>query len=115
MLARDAVLDTVRGLLGRFREGAESLYDEEARAARRMIGKDRDGNRREFPLLTASAVVVWLPVDRGDPTLEEVARQISEHKSQAKLDPSKLALVNMIARPPTHRAEVVISDRDPVI
>jgi diguanylate cyclase (GGDEF)-like protein len=107
-LARDEVVAKVRELLERFRFGAESLYDAATREAGLMVGKDRDGNERRFPLLAASAVLVWLPTDRGDPTLEEVARQISQHKLAAKSDPTKLAIVDLATPVPTSRVDLLL-------
>jgi diguanylate cyclase (GGDEF)-like protein len=92
-------LEKVERLLREFRADAESLYDAETRAAQALVAKDRDGNLRRFPLLAASAVLVWLPVERGDPSLETIARLISDHKSAAKHDPRKLVVVEPTATP----------------
>jgi diguanylate cyclase (GGDEF)-like protein len=90
-------VEIVERLLGDFRTDAESLYDAETRAAQALMAKDRDGNLRRFPLLAASAVLVWLPVARDDPSIEVIARLISEHKSAAKHDPRKLVVVEVAA------------------
>lgn len=83
----------IEQLLTRFRSDAESLYDAESRAAGRIIATDRDGNSRTYPLLAASAVAVWLPVERRDWTIEEIAGLIGQHKSAAKRAPRKLTVV----------------------
>jgi EAL domain-containing protein (putative c-di-GMP-specific phosphodiesterase class I)/GGDEF domain-containing protein len=85
--------DAVEHLLARFRSDAESLYDAEARAAQYLVGKDRDGNPRRFPLLAASAVLVWLPSGRGALSIEQLARVISDNKQRAKQSPRKLVVV----------------------
>lgn len=92
-LDRAALVETVEHLLARFRSDAESLYDPEARAAHCLVGKDRDGNERRFPLLAASAVMVWLPVGRGTQSIEQIARLISDNKTAAKHAATKLVVI----------------------
>jgi diguanylate cyclase (GGDEF)-like protein len=94
-LPNGEVVEAVERLLARFRSDAESLYDAETRAAQGIVGKDRDGNTRCFPLLAASAVVVWAPIERGTPSIEQIARLIGDNKHRAKQAPRKLVVLTV--------------------
>jgi diguanylate cyclase (GGDEF)-like protein len=104
----DAVVEMVEHLLAQFRSDAESLYDPETRAAQFLLGKDRDGNVRRFPLLAASAVVVWLPIERGTPSIEEIARLISDGKHRAKHAARKFVVLEPSAAAPVAGPEVTL-------
>jgi diguanylate cyclase (GGDEF)-like protein len=107
-LALPELVDSVAHLLERFRSDAESLYDPETRAAQCLVGKDRDGNVRRFPLLGASAVLVWLPVDRGAPSIEQIARLIGDNKHAAKHAPTKLVVIELAGALETAAAEATL-------
>ena len=94
---RAATIDMVEHLLAHFRTDAESLYDADARAAQCLVAEDRDGNPRRFPLLAASAVLVWLSSGRGMLSVEQVARLISDSKLKAKQSPRKLVVLDAAA------------------
>ncbi|MBV8168258.1 MAG: EAL domain-containing protein, partial [Alphaproteobacteria bacterium] len=104
-LPHGQVVEAVERQLCRFRSDAESLYDADTRAAGCIIGKDRDGNTRSFPLLGASAVVVWAPVARGTPSIEQIARLIGDNKHRAKQAPRKLVVLELSDEQPLIAAD----------
>ena len=79
-------------LVALFRSDAESLYDPATRRAGVLVGKDRYGNVREFPLLSVSGVAVVLP-DGVDVTADAVNAAIAANKSRAKGSAEKLCFV----------------------
>jgi diguanylate cyclase (GGDEF)-like protein len=87
----------VRHLIARFGSDAASLYDPASRAAGFITAKDRDGRERQFPMLEASAVAIWLPTGPRHGSIEEIAALIGRHKSGAKRSPQKLMVVELPA------------------
>ncbi len=74
----------VANLLEKFRSDAESFYDAETRQNGFMRGTDRDGNEREFPLLSISAVLLAVDEDSTTITPDDVSRSLASYKKQAK-------------------------------
>lgn len=86
-----AALADVETLLSVFRLDAESLYPMDLRHQGWFEGKDRDGHARRFPLLTASAVVLFLAPGRNEGmSVDHVVRLVAGHKSAAKAHPSRI-------------------------
>ena len=83
----------VGGLIARFASDAESFYDSEARARRSITALDRDGKPREFPLLTASAVLAVLPPGHRDVGPDDISAAIAQYKKPAKLAADRIAVV----------------------
>ncbi|WP_052711346.1 GGDEF domain-containing protein [Elstera litoralis] len=87
--SQDDMADVLNQLLGKFRTDVSSLYEPESRLRGHIIAKDRDGKERQFPLLRASAVMLYLPA-RSDgasthpATAEEIAARFAARKSEAK-------------------------------
>lgn len=94
MAARAA--EETQCLLETFRIDAESFYDTEARQQGCITSTDREGNIKQFPLLSASAVVVDAPVPRRPFTVDDVSSLIAKLKKQAKNAPNKLAIASLM-------------------
>ncbi|NVK20238.1 MAG: GGDEF domain-containing protein [Methylocystaceae bacterium] len=90
----EAVKRQVTSLLAKFADDVVSFYDAVAREQGFLEGKDRDGNPRRFPLMSCSAALIELKVDRAEntPSFEELDNAIAQLKKQAKSDPSHLAV-----------------------
>lgn len=78
-------------LLTAFRSDAESFYDAEAREAGFITAADREGNLKQFPLLSASTALVEAPVGRPTATVDDISARIALLKKPAKNSPTKLA------------------------
>lgn len=95
--SQDEMSSTLDQLLGKFRTDVSSLYETESRLRGYIVAKDRDGAERQFPLLRASAVMLYLPA-RTDGTAahpisaEEIAARFAAHKSAAKGNPSGVVI-----------------------
>ena len=87
----DLVQDKVSALLETFRRDAESLYDEESRQLGYITGRGRDGTVQNFPLLSCSAALVFLPAGPRGVAVDEVGAVIAKLKKAAKHAPQHLA------------------------
>jgi len=94
MTQADAVA-AVQPLLARFATNVESLYDAEARERRCIQARDREGNSKTFPLLTASAVLVELPPGHEEVTIDAISTLLAAKKKDAKASPSKLVITSL--------------------
>ena len=95
----EAMIDEV---IEKFRSDAESFYDLETRQRGFMIGTDRDGVEREFPLLSVSAVL--LPIDEHSAgcTSDDISRTLAKHKKLAKTSKSR----RVVARLETNKSHI---------
>ena len=82
----EAMIDEV---IEKFRSDAESFYDAETRQNGYMIGTDRDGAERRFPLLSVSAVLLAIDEDCTGYSPDDVSRALARHKKQAKSSKSR--------------------------
>jgi diguanylate cyclase (GGDEF)-like protein len=82
----EAMIDEV---IEKFRSNAESFYDAETRQNGYMIGADRDGVERRFPLLSVSAVLLVIDEDCAGCTSDDVSRALAKYKKQAKISKSR--------------------------
>ena len=81
----EAVAVEIRNLALTFKQNAESFYDKTSMENGYILAKDREGQRRKFPLITVSAAILELPagVDR-DCTIEDAGNIIALLKKEAK-------------------------------
>ncbi len=93
----EAVVE-VSTLITRFAQDAESFYDAPAREHRSIIAQDREGNVKSFPLLSASAVLVVVPVDSQGASVDDVSAAIAARKKESKAAPDKI-VVETLSRP----------------
>ncbi|MBP2296676.1 bifunctional diguanylate cyclase/phosphodiesterase [Azospirillum rugosum] len=91
----EEALAHVAELVAVFRSDAESLYDPAAREAGSFPAKDRYGAMREFPLLSASGVVVVVEPGPHRLTPDTVNAAIAESKALAKGSKEKLFVVRL--------------------
>ena len=95
----------VASVIAKFASDALSFYDADTRLRGVMTGQDRDGNMRDFPLLTASAVIVNLPSSKKPWTPDELSAVFAEHKKKAKASGSHVVVAEM----PLSREPVQVS------
>lgn len=67
-----------------FSQGARTFYNEMELQKGSYFTKDRQGKKKEFPLLSVSAAVLELPKAMPRLTPEEIARRLAELKKEAK-------------------------------
>lgn len=94
----DAIAE-VRQLIGKFKFDAQSFYDAKARQEGYILGHDRDGRMRRFPLLEVSAVAVDLARLGDSLTVDDISAIIAVNKTLAKRAPDKIRLVRPSDRP----------------
>ena len=86
----------VIALIREFSENACSFYDAETRLQGFITGHDRDGNLREFPLLSASAVLVNIPEGRKGFSVDDISATIAHYKKQSKASPNRIAVASLV-------------------
>jgi diguanylate cyclase (GGDEF)-like protein len=67
-----------------FTDGVKPYYDESDRRRGYIESKDRDGKRKNFPLLTVSAAMLVIPKHRNPLTMDEISATLAEMKKGAK-------------------------------
>jgi diguanylate cyclase (GGDEF)-like protein len=76
--------ERVRQLTEKFKSDVESFYDPEVVQRGYLFAQDREGEYREFPLLTVSAAVLELKPGRKVISSAEISRVMAEEKKEAK-------------------------------
>ncbi len=89
-------LSAIINLIEKFTSSARDFYSPEDRENNFVILKDREGNIKKFPLLSASAVVVYIRESSLKCSIEEVSEIIAKLKKPSKNSPTKLALASII-------------------
>jgi len=74
-----------------FDEQIKSFYDAKTRDQGYLIGKGRNGETSEFPLMTVSAALVRIPPERTDITLDHISIEAAKLKAIAKNSPTRFA------------------------
>ncbi|MCG8560571.1 MAG: GGDEF domain-containing protein [Hyphomicrobiales bacterium] len=87
-----AVMKKMTALIRRFARSAESLYESSHRQQGYIVGNDRLGRERRFPLLSCSVAVLKVPAGRTVEDPDLITRQIAEIKSRVKSDHSQLLI-----------------------
>ena len=86
----EAVTEEVKRLIGKFKSDAESFYDPDALKKGYISSKDRQGEEKQFPLLSVSAVILEIPEERPRIySTDEISGLIAKYKKDAKRSPCK--------------------------
>jgi len=89
----EAVIQEVRRIITGFKRDVESFYDSDALKRGCICSKSREGEEKEYPLLTASAVIVELPESRGRAySTDDISSLIAKYKKAAKRSPEKFCI-----------------------
>jgi EAL domain-containing protein (putative c-di-GMP-specific phosphodiesterase class I)/GGDEF domain-containing protein len=84
--------DEIRALIAKFAETASGLYSQEDRTRGYVVAEGRDGRRKRYPLLSASAASISIPGPiAGRITTEQLSEHIATLKLMAKNLPEKYA------------------------
>ncbi len=87
--------DRISRLTETFRRDVESFYDAEARRRGGILGHDRDGESRFYPLLTASMALVGVGKARAPRNADDLSALIAELKKEAKVASDRLCVVSL--------------------
>lgn len=80
-----AIVEEIALLRTRFASQVQSFYDQEAMRNGCIVGVDRDGQHRCFPLMSISSAILELPAPcKGRYSPEEVGKTMAEMKKKAK-------------------------------
>lgn len=95
----------VRKVIESFRKNVESFYEPSAITNGYIEAKDRSGSMAKFPLMTVSAVMLYLAPDRKKGcSAEHVSNIIAQLKPVAKSRPDKLCMSSMNTGPDFFRS-----------
>jgi diguanylate cyclase (GGDEF)-like protein len=78
----------VRDTVIEFTESVKSLYDEKDRMNGYLTAKDREGNLKNFPLLTVSVAMLEIVGEKSSCSIEEASAILAELKKISKFNPS---------------------------
>jgi diguanylate cyclase (GGDEF)-like protein len=92
----DSVYKYLRGVILEFEDISKRFYQKEEIEKKYYTSKDRDGFKREFPLLSVSAVCVEVPKSSRPATQVEVSAIIANGKKSSKLSEDKLSCITLI-------------------
>ncbi|TBW38291.1 GGDEF domain-containing protein [Siculibacillus lacustris] len=90
--AADEAVGRIERLLGEFRREVASLYPEQERRDGGIVGRDRDGRLRNYPLMRCSAAVLTLEPGTVTAELDRIGLMIADLKSEAKRSVSGLVV-----------------------
>lgn len=90
----------MQAALDKFKHNVESLYNAEDRVRGYTVSKDREGNEKKFPLLTASAAFLVLPPERERRPMEDIGHILADMKKTAKGAHGQICSASLFAATP---------------
>lgn len=78
-----------------FKRDVESFYDPETIQRGYIQAKDREGNQKQFPLLTASAVILEIPKPHPAYSLEDISAAMARYKKRSKLATNRICVATL--------------------
>ncbi len=97
---REALTPTVTAMVLKivalFAHDVESFYDDADRQRGGLVGSDREGNTRLFPLLGVSAALLEVPAASMPLSIEEIGAMIAQMKKCAKASPDKVCAASLL-------------------
>ncbi len=94
----EPAVEIIKGLLEKFRNDVASLYEKEDRERGCIVSADREGNKKTFPLLSASAAILHIRKGERRFTVEEIGVFTAELKKLAKASKEKIASLSIPER-----------------
>ncbi len=88
----------VRDTVIEFTESVKSLYDEKDRMNGYLTAKDREGNLKNFPLLTVSVAMLEIVGEKSSCSIEEASAILAELKKISKFNTEKITAATMLRR-----------------
>lgn len=88
-------ISKIKTIIEIFTDTAASFYDNDEVEKGKYCAKDRNGNVRDFPLLTVSAAIIRIPEGKRGGTSDELSNILAYLKKEAKQSKSKTAFLDM--------------------
>jgi len=88
----------VRHTVTEFTESVKALYDEKDRLNGYLTAKDREGNLKNFPLLTVSVAMLEIAGEKSSCSMEEASAILAELKKMSKFNTEKITAATMLRR-----------------
>jgi hypothetical protein len=90
------VYQVVNRILDEFTQEIIILYAEEDRKRGYITSFNREGRKRQFPFLTACAVMLVIPQGPNPVSIDEISSIIGDMKKAAKKDNEKIVCVSIL-------------------
>lgn len=89
------VISVINDIIKTFTDSASSFYDKEEVSYGKYTAKDRNGEIKEFVLLSVSAAIIRLPEGKRDNNSDELSNILAKIKKEAKQSPTKTAYIDL--------------------
>ncbi|MDD2790858.1 MAG: GGDEF domain-containing protein [Sulfurimonas sp.] len=89
-------IDSITKIVQKFTEDVKSFYNQTDRESAYIEAKDRDGNMKKFPLLTVSASIVIVKVNKSRKCVQILNAVLSAQKKYAKNEVNHISISSMI-------------------
>ena len=89
------VVGLIRTIIKDFTDTASSFYDQSEVSDKRYYAKDRNGEIREFALLSVSAAIIRLPEGKRAYSPDELSNILAKMKKEAKQSSGKTSYISL--------------------
>lgn len=91
----EPVVEQIQNLIQKFIEEVQDFYDASDREKGCIVSEDREGNLKEFKLLSVSAVVIRIEKHSKHLTGDYLQQLFAHEKKKAKKSPTHMSIVNI--------------------
>lgn len=91
----DNVVVLINEIIKSFTDSATAFYEKDEVGYGKYSAKDRNGDMKEFALLSVSAAIIRLPEGQRDNNSDELSNILAKMKKEAKQSPSKTAYIDL--------------------
>ena len=88
--------ENITSVIKIFSQNVKEFYSHEDKEKNYIESKDRDGNLKQFPLLTVSASIIIVHSKTKDRTLSRINNILSTHKKAAKASPEHICMSTLL-------------------
>ncbi|MBD3810489.1 MAG: diguanylate cyclase, partial [Sulfuricurvum sp.] len=90
----DSVVTQIENLIEQFIDEVREFYNPEDRERGFIVSEDREGNLKEFKLLSVSAVVIQINKESKNLSADHLQQLFAQEKKRAKKSPSHISIIH---------------------
>lgn len=90
----DSVVTQIENLIQKFIDEVREFYNPEDRERGSIVSEDREGNLKEFKLLSVSAVIIQIDKESKNLSADHLQQLFAQEKKRAKKSPSHISIVH---------------------
>lgn len=90
----DSVVTQIENLIEQFIDEVREFYNPEDRERGFIVSEDREGNLKEFKLLSVSAVVIQINKESKNLSADHLQQLFAQEKKRAKRSPSHISIIH---------------------